>query len=149
MKIEVIKCPSCGANLDINLNEKMTECEYCGTQLLINDLKNGEVNKKVVVEESNEVGINGTKSTYKRTEYITSTENIDMDISKFENMLDNEEIINELKNSRTTFKIEKSINNTENDTYVIKYSKKKISILKIIVILVILAALYKGISLIF
>lgn len=64
-------------------------------------------------------------------------------------MFDNEEIINKLKNSGTTFKIEESINNSENNRYVIKNSNNKISISKIIVTLFILIALLKVLSLIF
>lgn len=36
-KLVAAKCPSCGSNIDVDKNKKQTICEYCNTQIIIDD----------------------------------------------------------------------------------------------------------------
>ena len=40
MKLEVLKCPSCGANIEIEEYAESCECEYCGATITIAPTKN-------------------------------------------------------------------------------------------------------------
>ena len=40
MKIVKMKCPNCGANLDINKDDTKVKCNYCNQNLLIDDSAN-------------------------------------------------------------------------------------------------------------
>ena len=51
MKVEAIKCPSCGAHININKNDQIVKCEYCDTTLSVKD-KNENDN---IVEENNNI----------------------------------------------------------------------------------------------
>lgn len=37
MKLVAAKCPSCGANIDVNPERKTTKCEYCNSKIVIED----------------------------------------------------------------------------------------------------------------
>lgn len=37
MTLEPAKCPSCGANIEVNKDLEKTICQYCGTTVLIKD----------------------------------------------------------------------------------------------------------------
>lgn len=37
MKLVAAKCPSCGANIDVDENSDNTICEYCRTKIIVND----------------------------------------------------------------------------------------------------------------
>ena len=37
MKLVSIKCPSCGADLEINAEAKQAFCTYCGTKVFVDD----------------------------------------------------------------------------------------------------------------
>ncbi len=37
MKTDTVKCPGCGAVMDINLSRRQAECSYCGTKVLLGD----------------------------------------------------------------------------------------------------------------
>lgn len=37
MKLEAAKCPSCGANLSVNPNEKVMTCEFCGGSVTVKE----------------------------------------------------------------------------------------------------------------
>lgn len=37
MKLTPAKCPSCGANIEVNETLKNTICQYCGTTVLIEE----------------------------------------------------------------------------------------------------------------
>jgi len=37
MKLVAAKCPSCGANIDVDKNSDKTICEYCGSKIIVED----------------------------------------------------------------------------------------------------------------
>jgi len=37
ISVNSVKCPACGAQLNIEEGRKKVFCEYCGTQLLLNN----------------------------------------------------------------------------------------------------------------
>ena len=37
MKLIELKCPTCGSILQINSNQKVAFCQYCGTKLAVDD----------------------------------------------------------------------------------------------------------------
>ena len=37
MKLVAAKCPSCGANLEVNPNQEALKCQYCGSAILVDD----------------------------------------------------------------------------------------------------------------
>ena len=37
MKLVAAKCPSCGANIDVDKKQEITKCKYCKTQILVDD----------------------------------------------------------------------------------------------------------------
>lgn len=48
MKITCVKCPSCGANLNIEDNVKKTKCQYCNTNILIEKDINDELTASIL-----------------------------------------------------------------------------------------------------
>lgn len=47
MKLKAIKCPDCGANLQIEENRDRCFCSYCGTQILLDTGKKEHVYRKI------------------------------------------------------------------------------------------------------
>lgn len=47
MKIDIIECPSCGANLDYKGNSDSCICEYCGNRVFLNEKARMEANLNV------------------------------------------------------------------------------------------------------
>ena len=47
-KIISIKCPNCGANIDVDENKKVNKCQYCNTNLLIEKDLNDEIKASVL-----------------------------------------------------------------------------------------------------
>ena len=37
MKLVAAKCPSCGANIDVDVNSDMTKCDFCNTKIIVED----------------------------------------------------------------------------------------------------------------
>ena len=54
MKFTPAKCPSCGANIEVNENLEKTICQYCGTTVLIQDAI-----QKYKIEVSGKVKVDG------------------------------------------------------------------------------------------
>ena len=60
MKLIKITCPNCGANLNFNINNKNYKCEYCKTDILVDDeivkiehtVTNSEKKEKIKVGEA-------------------------------------------------------------------------------------------------
>ena len=50
MSFVKVKCPSCGANVDLDATGEYGYCAYCGTKI---------VRDKIVVEHRGEVSVNG------------------------------------------------------------------------------------------
>ena len=42
MKLIAVKCPQCGADLQMEKDQKTCFCEYCGCRILIDDLDEGQ-----------------------------------------------------------------------------------------------------------
>ena len=53
MSLEVVKCPNCGANINLNDNQEFGFCTYCGTKVVNNAIKK----QKITIE--NPVKIDG------------------------------------------------------------------------------------------
>ena len=53
MSIEVVKCPNCGANINLNDNQEFGFCTYCGTKVVNNTIKK----QKITIE--NPIKIDG------------------------------------------------------------------------------------------
>ena len=56
MKLTPAKCPSCGANIDVNEKLEKTICQYCGTTVLVDDAV-----QKYKIEISGNVKVSGVK----------------------------------------------------------------------------------------
>lgn len=52
MKLEILKCPSCGANIEIDEHTASCECEYCGATIKIAPSKNTTPLKTVTQKTS-------------------------------------------------------------------------------------------------
>lgn len=63
MKLTPAKCPSCGANLEVNEKLEKTICQYCGTTVLIE-----EAIEKYKIELSGKVEVEGIKSDAQKIE---------------------------------------------------------------------------------
>ncbi len=61
MKLKAAKCPSCGANLKLNPNDEYAECEFCHTNILIEDAV-----AKYKLELSGNVKVSGIKDNEDR-----------------------------------------------------------------------------------
>lgn len=57
MKLVPAKCPSCGANIEVNENLEKAICQYCGTTVIIQ-----EAVEKYKIEISGEVKVDGIES---------------------------------------------------------------------------------------
>lgn len=53
MSVEVVKCPNCGANINLNNNQEFGFCTYCGTKVVNNTIKK----QKITIE--NPIKIDG------------------------------------------------------------------------------------------
>lgn len=81
MKLVPAKCPSCGANIEVNEDLKNAICQYCGTTILIDDAV-----EKYKVEISGEVkidGIEGKSELLKNAETLASIGKYAEAIQKF------------------------------------------------------------------
>lgn len=47
MKQTTVRCPSCGANLDVVEGRNMQFCQYCGTKIVLSDDKAANVDIKI------------------------------------------------------------------------------------------------------
>ena len=56
MKLTAAKCPSCGASIEVDRNEENTICEYCKSNIIIEDAV-----QKYKIELSGKVKISGIK----------------------------------------------------------------------------------------
>ena len=56
MKVTCVKCPSCGANLNIEDNVKKTKCQYCNTNIMIEKDLNDEI-KANILDSTNKVKV--------------------------------------------------------------------------------------------
>ena len=56
MKVTCVKCPSCGANLNVEDNVKRTKCQYCNTAIMIEKDINDEI-KANILDSTNRVKI--------------------------------------------------------------------------------------------
>ena len=65
MTLEPAKCPSCGANIEVNKDLEKTICQYCGTTVLIKDAI-----QKYQVELTGSVQVDGLKSDKKKFEEV-------------------------------------------------------------------------------
>ena len=63
MKLTPAKCPSCGANIEVNEKLEKTICQYCGTTVLIE-----EAMEKYKIEISGKVEVEGIKSNSQKIE---------------------------------------------------------------------------------
>ena len=63
MKLTPAKCPSCGANIDVNEKLEKTICQYCGTTVLIE-----EAIEKYKIELSGKVEVEGIKTNSQKIE---------------------------------------------------------------------------------
>ena len=63
MKLTPAKCPSCGANIEVNENLEKTICQYCGTMVLIE-----EAIEKYKIEISGKVEVEGIRSNAQKIE---------------------------------------------------------------------------------
>lgn len=63
MKLTSAKCPSCGANIEVNEKLEKTICQYCGTTVLIE-----EAIEKYKIEISGKVEVEGIKSNSQKIE---------------------------------------------------------------------------------
>ena len=63
MKLTPAKCPSCGANIEVNENLEKTICQYCGTTVLIE-----EAIEKYKIEISGKVEVEGIRSNAQKIE---------------------------------------------------------------------------------
>ena len=70
MTLEPAKCPSCGANIEVNKDLEKTICQYCGTTVLIKDAI-----QKYQVELTGSVQVDGLKSDKKKFEEENIGEN--------------------------------------------------------------------------
>lgn len=48
MKLEVLKCPSCGANIEFTEEIESCECEYCGAKVTKSSVRNGSNNNSSI-----------------------------------------------------------------------------------------------------
>ena len=48
VKITSVKCPHCGANLELDKNKKFAKCQYCNTDLLIEKDINDEIKASIL-----------------------------------------------------------------------------------------------------
>lgn len=86
MKLIPAKCPSCGANIEVNESLKNAICQYCGTTILIE-----EAVEKYKVEISGEVkvdGIEGKSELLKNAETLASIGKYTEAIQKFKMYFD-------------------------------------------------------------
>ena len=82
MKLEAARCPSCGANLSVNPNEKVMTCEFCGGSVTVKEAirlykgavetVRGEAEKERLVEMAEDCYKNGFYSEAAETFSIIS-----------------------------------------------------------------------------
>lgn len=81
MKLEVLKCPSCGANIEFEDGVESCECEYCGAVITIAPSLN---NKNIVMEPSEKFTASTHRPTATKTkDKISSEEGIARKIIKW------------------------------------------------------------------
>ena len=61
MKLTAAKCPSCGASIEVDRNEESTICEYCKSNIIIEDAV-----QKYKIELSGKVKVSGIKDNEDR-----------------------------------------------------------------------------------
>lgn len=61
MKLTAAKCPSCGASIEVDRNEETTICEYCKSNIIIEDAV-----QKLKIELSGKVKVSGIKDNEDR-----------------------------------------------------------------------------------
>lgn len=50
MKLCALKCPNCGASIEIEDEIDAFYCKYCGYKIVVNDLSDAEINAKVKIK---------------------------------------------------------------------------------------------------
>lgn len=65
MKLKVLKCPECKANIEINNKRSSCFCSYCGSQIILDD------EKQIITINKN---INVTKNIFETKRYIDEAE---------------------------------------------------------------------------
>ena len=61
MKLTAAKCPSCGASIEVDRNEESTICEYCNSNIIIEDAV-----QKYKIELSGKIKVSGIKDNEDR-----------------------------------------------------------------------------------
>ena len=52
MELYQLKCPNCGADLEVEKQIDTFFCKYCGTKLIANDLRKSVVQAKVEIKKA-------------------------------------------------------------------------------------------------
>lgn len=92
MKLEIAKCPNCGATLDVDAEREQVYCQYCGNLIMISDAVQKykmEVSGKIELGGNVAVdGIKTIKAREEKAEFFVSTGKFIDALTAYEELLD-------------------------------------------------------------
>lgn len=83
MKVKVLKCPECGANIEFEEDRNFCFCSYCGCKIVIDDENKKNVTKNINITKN----INKTNRYINETDVIRAKSEIDKDRQNFKQFL--------------------------------------------------------------
>lgn len=92
MKLEIAKCPNCGATLDVDAEREQVYCQYCGNLIMISDaVQKYKMEVSGKIELGGNVAVDGIKTIKAREEkaelFISMGKFIDA-LTAYEELLD-------------------------------------------------------------
>lgn len=78
-----VKCPRCGADLDIETDREMIFCQYCGAKIILTDENTYTINKNITINKTIHT-VDDAKITRAETERLVQMHQMELEHQKLQ-----------------------------------------------------------------